>query len=135
LKADQSLWRLARRERQTYARVLAVRSTQGQGRYLLRAFVWVVMLVIFASLPGGCSSYSAPPDDAQVNAGLRNVLNEYETRALLARDLIVLAQPLGNPNGAPVLAATAAHISQLLIELGNDGQSDGKCAKRDSGYH
>lgn len=44
LKADQSLCRLARRERQTYARVLAVRSTQVQGRYLLRAFVWVNQL-------------------------------------------------------------------------------------------
>jgi LemA protein len=106
-----------RQEAALAARVLAVRGTQGKGRYVLRAFVWVVMLAIFASLPGGCSSYSAPPDDAQVNAALRNVLNEYETRALLARDLIVLAQPLGNPNSAPVSAATAAQADLACIRL------------------
>ncbi|WP_433696326.1 LemA family protein [Paraburkholderia phenoliruptrix] len=85
--------------------------------YLLGVIVWTVTLLFVASLPGGCSAYSAPPDNAEVDAALRNVLDQYEARGKLVRELIALAQPLAGDNGTLVGAVTVAQADLDCVRL------------------
>jgi LemA protein len=66
------------------------------------------MSLVVVDLLGGCLPRYVPADDAEVSATLKEVLQQYEKRAELARELIALIQPVANRNDTLVGAVTAA---------------------------
>ncbi|MFL9913726.1 hypothetical protein [Paraburkholderia sp. RL17-337-BIB-A] len=75
-----------------------------------KTIAWAVMSLAVVALLGGCLPRCVPADDAEVSAALKEVLQQYEKRAGLARELIGLIQPVANRNetlGGAVQAAQA----------------------------
>jgi LemA protein len=69
-----------------------------------KAIAWAVMSLVAVALLGGCLPRFVPADDAEVSAALKEVLQHYQKRAELARELITLVQPVSNRTDALVAA-------------------------------
>ena len=75
---------------------------------LRKAVASIGMLLIAVAFLGGCLPRYAPVDDAEVSAAMGDVLQEYQKRGELARNLIVLVRPLADPNDTPDAEVVAA---------------------------
>ena len=73
-----------------------------------KAIAWAVMSLVAVALLGGCLPRFVPVDDAEVSAALKEVLQQYQKRAELARELITLVQPVSNRTDALVAAVMDA---------------------------
>ncbi|NYH14153.1 LemA family protein [Paraburkholderia bryophila] len=82
-----------------------------------KIIVWVVMSLVAIALLGGCLPRYVPVADAEVNAALKEVLLQYEKRADLTRDLIMLVQSAANRNDTLVAAVVAAQADLGCIRI------------------
>jgi LemA protein len=69
------------------------------------------LLLIAVVFLGGCLPRCAPLDDAEASAALRDVLQQYQKRGELAKDLIVLVHPPGHSSDTPNAEVAAAQAS------------------------
>jgi LemA protein len=76
-----------------------------------KAVASAVLLLIAVVFLGGCLPRCAPLDDAEASAALRDVLQQYQKRGELAKDLIVLVHPPGHSSDTPNAEVAAAQAS------------------------
>jgi LemA protein len=81
-----------------------------------KAVASIVMLFIAVAFLGGCLPRYAQVDDTEVNAALRDVLQQYQKRSELARSLIMLVRPLADPDDTldAEVAAAQADLDRML---------------------
>lgn len=82
-----------------------------------KTIAWAVMSLVAVSLLGGCLPRYVPADDAEVSVALKEVLQQYEKRAELARDLIMLVQSAANRNDTLVAAVMDAQAGLDCIRI------------------
>ncbi|KAE8759215.1 hypothetical protein FSO04_14820 [Paraburkholderia madseniana] len=82
-----------------------------------KIIAWAVMSLVAVALLGGCLPRYVPVDDAEVSAALKEVLQQYDKRAELTRDLIMLVQSAPNRNDALVAAVMAAQADLDCIRI------------------
>lgn len=82
-----------------------------------KIIVWVVMSLVAVALLGGCLPRYVPVDDTEVSAALKEVLLQYEKRAELTRNLIMLVQSAAKRNDTLVAAVVAAQADLDCIRI------------------
>lgn len=75
------------------------------------------MSLVAVTLLCGCLPRYVPVDDAEVSTALKEVLQQYEKRAELTRDLIMLVQSVESRNDTLVAAVTAAQADLDCIRI------------------
>ncbi|MFM0080672.1 LemA family protein [Paraburkholderia sediminicola] len=82
-----------------------------------KLIAWAVMSLVAVTLLGGCLPRYVPADDAEVSTVLKEVLQQYERRAELTRDLIMLVQSAASRNDTLVTAVMAAQADLDCIRI------------------
>jgi LemA protein len=82
-----------------------------------KIIAWTVMSLVAVTLLSGCLPRYVPVDDAEVSTALKQVLQQYEKRAELTRDLIMLVQSVESRNDTLVAAVMAAQADLDCIRI------------------
>ena len=82
-----------------------------------KIIAWAAMSLVAVALLGGCLARYVPVDDAEVSTALKEVVQQYEKRAELTRDLIMLVQSAGNRNDTLVAVVAAAQADLDCIRI------------------